>query len=183
MGCSLLPNTEEALSVPSDTSSVGFDFRPPLLTLLLNLTLSLSRATNNAIPKNLGTMVHGSLPGLPSQLLQLNYLHLSCNDFTTRIPSQFDILPNLEVLDLHQGQLSNIRFAGTLITGGGHSSFGTLKVVDLSNNEPSGELLEFDFFSTFTVLRLSNTKFSGFIPNGLLTHDSLVLLTLYYGND
>ncbi|XP_068655973.1 LRR receptor-like serine/threonine-protein kinase GHR1 [Aristolochia californica] len=71
--------------------------------------------------------------------------------------------------------LSNNRFTGSLISGGGLSSFGNLKVLDLSYNELSGELPGFDYFYALEVLRLSNNKFSGFIPNGLLKGDSLVL--------
>ncbi|KAG9439668.1 hypothetical protein H6P81_019833 [Aristolochia fimbriata] len=74
--------------------------------------------------------------------------------------------------------LSNNRFTGSLISGGGLSSFGNLKVLDLSYNELSGELPGFDFFYALEVLRLSNNKFSGFIPNGLLKGDSLVLNVL-----
>ncbi|XP_068654018.1 LRR receptor-like serine/threonine-protein kinase GHR1 [Aristolochia californica] len=74
--------------------------------------------------------------------------------------------------------LSNNRFTGSLIGGGGLLSFENLKVLDLSYNELSGELPGFDFFYALEILRLSNNKFSGFIPNGLLKGDSLVLTEL-----
>ncbi|XP_077220690.1 LRR receptor-like serine/threonine-protein kinase GHR1 [Tasmannia lanceolata] len=74
--------------------------------------------------------------------------------------------------------LSNNQFTGSLVNGGGLSSFGNLKVLDLSYNQLSGELPEFNFFYDLEVLRLGNNMFTGFIPNGLLRGDPLVITEL-----
>ncbi|XXG65973.1 hypothetical protein AAC387_Pa05g3544 [Persea americana] len=74
--------------------------------------------------------------------------------------------------------LSNNKLTGSLINGGGLPSLGSLKVLDLSDNQLSGELPGFEFAYDLEILRLGNNRFSGFIPNGLLEGDSLVLSEL-----
>lgn len=74
--------------------------------------------------------------------------------------------------------LSNNQFTGSLISGSGLPLFESLKVLDLSYNQLSGELPGFEYVYDLEVLRLGNNKFSGFIPNGLLKGDSLVLTEL-----
>lgn len=71
--------------------------------------------------------------------------------------------------------LSNNMLTGSLVDGGGLHSFANLKVLDLSYNLLSGELPEFSFVYELEVLKLSNNKFTGFVPNDLLKGDSLVL--------
>jgi hypothetical protein len=53
-----------------------------------------------------------------------------------------------------------------------------LKVLDLSNNELSGDLPGFNYVYDLEVLRLANNGFTGFVPSGLLKGDSLVLSEL-----
>ncbi|OVA13000.1 Protein kinase domain [Macleaya cordata] len=74
--------------------------------------------------------------------------------------------------------LSNNQLTGSLINGGELPMFGSLRVLDLSYNQFSGELPEFNFVYDLEVLRLSNNMFSGFLPNGLLKGDSMVLVEL-----
>ncbi|KAG6489588.1 hypothetical protein ZIOFF_050863 [Zingiber officinale] len=73
--------------------------------------------------------------------------------------------------------LSNNKLTGSLI-GVGISTFGSLKVLDLSYNQLSGELPGFNYVYDLEVLRLGNNGFSGFLPGGLLKGDSLVLREL-----
>ncbi|XP_010906523.1 LRR receptor-like serine/threonine-protein kinase GHR1 [Elaeis guineensis] len=74
--------------------------------------------------------------------------------------------------------LSNNRLTGSLIEGVELSTFGRLKVLDLSHNQLSGELPGFNYVYDLEVLRLGNNGFSGFLPSGLLKGDSLVLSEL-----
>lgn len=72
--------------------------------------------------------------------------------------------------------LSHNRLTGSLI--GQTQLFENLKVFDLSYNFLSGELPEFNFVYDLEVLRLSNNRFSGFVPNDLLKGDPLLLTEL-----
>lgn len=74
--------------------------------------------------------------------------------------------------------LSHNRLTGSLVSAGELQVFENLKVLDLSYNQLSGELPGFNFVYELQVLKLSNNRFSGFIPNGLLKGDSLVLTEL-----
>ncbi|KAK8957667.1 putative LRR receptor-like serine/threonine-protein kinase [Platanthera zijinensis] len=71
--------------------------------------------------------------------------------------------------------LSHNQLTGSLIDGGELSTFGSLRVLDLSYNRLSGPLPGFDYVYDLEVLRLGNNKFTGFLPNRLLTGDTLVL--------
>lgn len=82
----------------------------------------------------------------------------------------FGVSDSIEYLNL-----SNNMFTGSLTSRSGLPSLGSLKVLDLSYNQLSGELPGFEFDYDLEVLRLGNNKFSGFIPNGLLEGDSMVL--------
>ncbi|CAL9166085.1 LRR receptor-like serine/threonine-protein kinase GHR1 [Musa acuminata AAA Group] len=73
--------------------------------------------------------------------------------------------------------LSNNRLTGPLI-GVGISTFGSLKVLDLSYNQLYGELPGFNYVYDLEVLKLGNNKFTGLLPSGLLKGDSLVLSEL-----
>ena len=74
--------------------------------------------------------------------------------------------------------LSNNKLTGSLIDGVELSTFGRLKVLDLSNNQLSGDLPGFNYVYDLEVLRLANNAFTGFVPSGLLKGDSLVLSEL-----
>ncbi|XP_073150040.1 LRR receptor-like serine/threonine-protein kinase GHR1 isoform X2 [Henckelia pumila] len=83
------------------------------------------------------------------------------------------ISPSVKHLNLSHNQLT-----GSLVSGGVAETFGTVEVLDLSYNQLSGELPGFNFVYDLQVLKLSNNKFSGYIPNNLLKGDSLVLTDL-----
>ncbi|KAL2932484.1 hypothetical protein RDABS01_001151, partial [Bienertia sinuspersici] len=72
--------------------------------------------------------------------------------------------------------LSHNRLTGSLI--GQTQLFENLKVLDLSYNMLSGKLPEFNFVYDLEVLRLSNNRFSGFVPNDLLKGDPLLITEL-----
>lgn len=74
--------------------------------------------------------------------------------------------------------LSRNQLTGSLVTGGVAQMLGSLAVLDLSYNQFSSELPSFNFAYDLQVLKLSNNRFSGFIPNDLLKGDSLVLTEL-----
>ncbi|PKU83867.1 LRR receptor-like serine/threonine-protein kinase GHR1 [Dendrobium catenatum] len=71
--------------------------------------------------------------------------------------------------------LSHNQLTGSLIDGGELSTFGSLRVLDLSYNRLSGPLPGFDYVYDLEILRLGNNEFTGFLPNGLLKGDTLVL--------
>ncbi|KMT00770.1 hypothetical protein BVRB_9g220510 [Beta vulgaris subsp. vulgaris] len=72
--------------------------------------------------------------------------------------------------------LSHNRLTGSLI--GQTQLFENLKVLDLSYNMLSGDLPEFNFVYDLEVLKLSNNRFSGFVPNDLLKGGPLLLTDL-----
>ncbi|RVW30840.1 putative LRR receptor-like serine/threonine-protein kinase [Vitis vinifera] len=74
--------------------------------------------------------------------------------------------------------LSHNQLMGSLVSGGGPLELANLKVLDLSYNQLSGELPGFNFLYALEVLKLSNNRFTGFIPNDLLKGDPLVLTEL-----
>ncbi|KAJ6815515.1 putative LRR receptor-like serine/threonine-protein kinase isoform X1 [Iris pallida] len=74
--------------------------------------------------------------------------------------------------------LSANKLTGSLIDGGEMSTFGNLKVLDLSDNRLSGELPGFEYVYDLQVLRLAGNAFDGFLPNGLLKGETLVLSEL-----
>ncbi|RWR80025.1 putative LRR receptor-like serine/threonine-protein kinase [Cinnamomum micranthum f. kanehirae] len=135
------------------------------------------------------------------QILNLEVLDRHQNQFDGTIEEKFLLLSNASYVDFSSNllsssgsqkwkflfgisdsikylNLSNNQFTGSLISGGGLPAFGSLKVLDLSYNQLSGELPGFEFVYDLEVLRLGNHMFSGFIPNGLLHGDSLVLTEL-----
>ncbi|XP_074575138.1 LRR receptor-like serine/threonine-protein kinase GHR1 [Curcuma longa] len=97
-------------------------------------------------------------------------------NFLTSTPRELKSLSDISetIRYLH---LSNNKLTGSLI-GVGISTFGSLKVLDLSYNQLSGELPGFNYVYDLEVLRLGNNGFSGFLPGGLLKGDSLVLREL-----
>uniref|UniRef100_A0A1D1Z8L0 Putative LRR receptor-like serine/threonine-protein kinase At4g20940 n=1 Tax=Anthurium amnicola TaxID=1678845 RepID=A0A1D1Z8L0_9ARAE len=112
-------------------------------------------------------------------LIESSAIHvdLSGNSLISLSPKELkflsDISETVNYLNLSHNQLT-----GSLIDGGGLPTFGRLKVLDLSYNQLSGELPGFDYVYDLEVLRLGNNGFSGFVPNGLLKEDTLVLSEL-----
>ncbi|KAL1833950.1 hypothetical protein ACET3Z_003601 [Daucus carota] len=158
------------------------------LTNLVSLNLSLN-GFEKKIPEGFDAMVnlkvfdlHGnSLEGnLDAEFLLLTtavLVDLSDNLLVSSSSQRQKFLPGLsdsiEYLNLSCNQLT-----GSLIGGDQPQVFGNLRVLDLSNNDLSGELPGFDFVYELQVLKLSNNRFSGFIPNDLLKGDSSVLSEL-----
>ncbi|KAH7661107.1 Non-specific serine/threonine protein kinase protein [Dioscorea alata] len=105
------------------------------------------------------------------------HVDLSGNLLTTSSPKELKFLSDISDT-LKYLNLSNNRLSGLLIDGSRLSTFGNLKALDLSYNQLSGELPEFEYVYDLEVLRLGNNAFSGFLPNGLLKGDALVLREL-----
>ncbi|CAK9161568.1 unnamed protein product [Ilex paraguariensis] len=163
----------------------------PALTKLTNmvlLNLSLNGFTKG-IPKGFELManlevldLHGNKfdGNLDAEFLLLTtatHVDFSGNLLTCS-PSQqqkslFGISETINYLNLSGNLL-----AGSLLSGVEPQVFENLKVLDLSYNQLSGELPAFNFVYELLVLKLSNNRFSGFIPNDLLRGDALVLTEL-----
>ncbi|XP_019052118.1 PREDICTED: probable LRR receptor-like serine/threonine-protein kinase At4g20940 [Nelumbo nucifera] len=112
-------------------------------------------------------------------LLSTNAIHvdLSGNLLGSANSQKQKFLPLISETIKHLN-LSNNHLTGSLVNDGEFSMFGSVQVLDLSYNQLSGELPEFNFAYELEVLRLGNNRFSGFVPNGLLKGDSLVLTEL-----
>ncbi|CAH9111853.1 unnamed protein product [Cuscuta europaea] len=125
-----------------------------------------------------GNMLEGRLDPEFLMLTTSTHIDLSGNLLISSASQQKKFLPRISET-IKYLNLSHNRLNGSLIGGGGEAEvFGNLKVLDLSYNQLSGELPGFDFVYDLQVLRLSNNRFSGFIPNDLLKGDSLVLTDL-----
>ncbi|KAL6201510.1 hypothetical protein ACLB2K_025224 [Fragaria x ananassa] len=132
----------------------------------------------------------GPLPSALTKLSSLVSLNLSSNGFTKSLPKGFDLMSSLDVLDLHGNMLDGpldkaflleataTHLTGSLVGGSELQIFENLKVFDLSYNQLSGELPGFNFVYDLQVLKLSNNRFTGVVPNGLIKGDSLVLSEL-----
>ncbi|CAA2956876.1 probable LRR receptor-like serine threonine-kinase At4g20940 [Olea europaea subsp. europaea] len=159
------------------------------LTSLVYLNLSVNGFTKR-IPKGFEMMTHlevldlhgNMLDGnLDPEFLQLTtaiHVDLSGNLLMSSAKEQQNILLFVSATVNHLN-LSHNQLTGSLVSSDGEvGAFGYLKVLDLSYNQLSGELPGFNFVYDLQVLKLSNNKFSGFIPNNLLKGDSLVLTEL-----
>ncbi|KAF8714078.1 hypothetical protein HU200_028075 [Digitaria exilis] len=154
------------------------------------VVLNLSRnAFAKGIPAGLGLLVN--LQSLDLSWNQLDggvdwkfliessvaHVDFSGNLLTSTTPKELKFLADISETVLYLN-LSNNKLTGSLIDGVELSTFGRLKVLDLSNNQLSGDLPGFNYVYDLEVLRLANNAFTGFVPSGLLKGDSLVLSEL-----
>ncbi|XP_057470437.1 LOW QUALITY PROTEIN: LRR receptor-like serine/threonine-protein kinase GHR1 [Actinidia eriantha] len=158
------------------------------LSNLVSLNLSLNGFTKS-IPKGFelmanlmvldlhGNMLEGDLDEQFLRLTTADHVDFSGNRLVTNTLPQQKFLPGVSET-IRYLNLSHNQLRGSLVGGSEAQIFGNLKVLDLSYNQLSGELPGFNFVYDLEVLKLSNNGFSGFIPNGLLKGDSLVLTEL-----
>ncbi|KAH9611878.1 hypothetical protein KSS87_003717 [Heliosperma pusillum] len=176
----------ESLDLSRNSFSGSLPSSLTKLESLVYLNLSNNQFTKN-IPKRLdllsslevldfhGNMLDGDL--VEEFLLFTTAIHvdLSDNQLGNSGSGKEKFLPGIsetvKYLNLSHNQLT-----GSLI--GQTQLFENLKVLDLSYNLLSGELPEFNFVYDLEVLRLSNNKFSGFVPNDLLKGDPMLLIEL-----
>ncbi|GLT53874.1 hypothetical protein SLA2020_271130 [Shorea laevis] len=158
------------------------------LTNLVSLNLSFNGFTKR-IPKGFdlisglevldlhGNMLDGQLDVEFLILSSATHVDFSGNMLVSSSSQPQKFLPRISE-SIKYLNLSHNRLTGTLVSAGELPVFENLKVLDLSYNQLSGELPGFNFIYELQVLKLSNNRFSGFIPNGLLKGDSLVLTEL-----
>ncbi|OMO83241.1 hypothetical protein CCACVL1_11492 [Corchorus capsularis] len=156
------------------------------LNNLLYLNLSSNQFTKR-IPKGFelisglqvldlhGNMLDGSLDG--EFFLLSNASHVDFSKNMLQSSSSQKLLPGISE-SIKYLNLSHNQLTGSLVGDAELRLFGSVKVLDLSYNQLSGELPGFNFAYDLQVLKLSNNRFSGFIPNVLLKGDSLLLTEL-----
>ncbi|XP_021888458.1 probable LRR receptor-like serine/threonine-protein kinase At4g20940 [Carica papaya] len=140
----------------------------------------------------------GRIPEGFESISGLQVLDLHLNMFDGHLDGEFFLLSNASYVDFSGNMLvssgsekllpgisesikylilSHNQINGSLVSGS-ELLFENLKVLDLSYNQLYGELPGFDFAYDLQVLKLSNNKFSGFVPNNLLKGDSSLLTEL-----
>ncbi|CAN6196858.1 unnamed protein product [Urochloa humidicola] len=189
-----LPDSIDGLMSLQSLDVSGNSLSGPLPAGLKGLkslvALNLSRNTfTKGIPAGLGLLVN--LQSLDLSWNQLDggvdwkfliesavaHVDFSGNLLTSTTPKELKFLADISETVLYLN-LSNNKLTGSLIDGVELSTFGRLKVLDLSNNQLSGDLPGFNYVYDLEVLRLANNAFTGFVPSGLLKGDSLVLSEL-----
>ncbi|TVU41162.1 hypothetical protein EJB05_14661 [Eragrostis curvula] len=189
-----LPNSIDGLmslqSLDVSSNSLSGPLPAGLKGLRSLVALNLSRnAFTKGIPVGLGLLVNLQSVDLSWNqmdggvdwkfLIESTVAHVdfSGNLLTSTTPKELKFLADISETVLYLN-LSNNKLTGSLIDGVELSTFGRLKVLDLSNNQLSGDLPGFDYVYDLEVLRLANNAFTGFVPSGLLKGDSLVLSEL-----
>eukprot|EP01018_Ginkgo_biloba_P038097 Gb_18587 [translate_table: standard] len=158
------------------------------LQQLVYINLS-SNSMSERIPKGLEKLLQlrkldlhsNRLSGpIDSGLMQLQsaeYIDFSNNRLSGSLPLMLPVVSSL-TQSLQYVNLSNNRLTGSLVHDSIISSFDNLKVLDVSNNNFTGQLPSFAFVYALEILRLGNNKFNGYLPTALLGQDSLVLTEL-----
>ncbi|GAV65636.1 LRR_1 domain-containing protein/Pkinase_Tyr domain-containing protein/LRRNT_2 domain-containing protein/LRR_8 domain-containing protein [Cephalotus follicularis] len=122
-----------------------------------------------------GNMFDGHLDGEFFLLSNASHIDFSGNMLVSS--SSQKILPGISE-SVKYLNLSHNQLTGSLVIGDELQLFENLRVLDLSYNQLSGELPGFNFVYELQVLKLSNNRFSGLVPNNLLKGDTLLLTEL-----
>ena len=163
------------LSIPDSATTL-----PENLFRLSNLTILSIHHTN----------ISGSISPNIGNLPNLTRLDLSHNDLSGEIPSEIGNLPNLIALNLSANQLSgnipsdlyqlsNLKGEMEYVSGPGGGASIFHMGLNLSDNNLTGSIQEeISNFVNLESLDLSYNEFSGNLPSGLFTLDSLKTLNL-----
>lgn len=172
-------------SIPSSLSG---------LHSLLDLNLS-SNSLNGSIPSDLSHLnalmsldlhnnqLGGEIDPALLALSSLTTIDLSSNKLSGFIPWQpNDTLPLLRIVE--HVNLSNNQLTGPLAPAKFSSVFAEkLKVLDMSDNQLSGNLPDFEFVIALVTLRLRNNFFTGAVPPTLLSATLSLLEELDLSNN
>ncbi|KAL6880236.1 hypothetical protein ACP4OV_011801 [Aristida adscensionis] len=177
-------------SLDASSNSLSGPLPAALKGLKSLVALNLSRnAFTKGIPAGLGLLVNLQSVDLSWNqldggvdwkfLIESSVAHVdfSGNLLTSTTPKELKFLADISETVLYLNLSSN-KLTGSLIDGVELSTFGRLKVLDLSNNQLSGDLPGFNYVYDLEVLRLASNSFTGYVPSGLLKGDSLVLSEL-----
>ncbi|XP_050142662.1 receptor-like protein 7 isoform X1 [Malus sylvestris] len=178
---------------------------------LRSLVLNGANFSGQMLPKSIGNLkllskidigycnFTGSIPKSMEDLTKLVYLDLSMNKFNGSVPS-FSMAKNLTLIDVSYNQLTgqinssrwedltslvNLDLRHNLLNGTippSVFSLPMLQKLQLSNNEFSGQLLEFGAISLLDTLDLSSNKLEGPIPKSILKFRGLKILLLSSNN-
>lgn len=142
--------------------------------------------------------MRGSIPGITSQFLRLNYLNLSHNALLDTLPEVLVQFPKLTVLDLSSNQfrgpilpdllasyslrelhLQNNLFTGEIRFNPSSPFKPSLEVLDLANNHFNGSFPnDFAFLTGLQMLDISANNFSGKLPPTITQLISLTSLDI-----
>lgn len=157
------------------------------ITRLVHLNLSLNNL-QGTLPSSFGNLkqlkhldLHsnnfsGKIMNLLSQLGGVAYFDLSSNGFTGTLDlglGSDEFVSAIEYLNVSHNNLG-----GYLFSHDGMPYFDNLQVFDASNNLFVGTVPSFNFMVSLRILRLSNNKLSGSLPEALLQDSSMILSEL-----
>ncbi|PON50875.1 Tyrosine-protein kinase [Trema orientale] len=126
-------------------------------------------------------MFWGDIGELVQELRNLEYVDLSLNEFFGSISLPLENVSSL-ANTVHHLNLSHNKLSGGFFRGDSIKLFRNLEVLDLGDNQVSGELPSFGSLPSLRVLRLGNNQLFGSIPEEFL-ETSMPLVELDLSNN